>query len=1108
MSDIYVFGPSESDNDYSTMGLVGVLVPTNCEFSETANGDSIITLEHPLDDYGRYAALSKGNILAVSVPVRLTPEIHNDKIVTTIWSYKVKPHNQLTHVYQRTLFRYATGTKRVAILNEGDVVTVVEKPEGDNVRWKVKTSYGDGWILPEGFELVTQHIIPDNSSSIEVSQSSWKLKRQYFRIQDAAKSLDKVKVTARHITYDLLTNMTEYKSTASVTLPTVLNEIMSNCYASHNFEALTNIINEQSGLDYTLTNPIDAFLNPETGICSKFAVSIIRDNYSIYFLKDPGVNRDVRIQYRKNMLGISFNDSDESVVTRVIPIGETKDGKNLYLSDDKQKRCVDSPLIANYPVIRVAELKCENCKVGDNDQNGGTISVEVARQRMLKQANDYFVNGNDKPKIDMSVEFVNLGDTEEYSQFKGLENCFTYDYIVVQHPDLNIDVTAQIMQITWDVLTDRMKSVQIGSVGKTLANTGITSWQIPSGFSGSKIASETIGSSALKSDIISARHVQSDSINTDALQANSITSEKIKAGSITSESIKSGTIETVSLEAYTSKIEKLTASDIKTDRLAAALATFTVLTAGSAEFDRATIAHLVSNAMNLEFGTAGNVFIKNLAVQYGQMVEATIGNLCIKASDGNYYLLDVTPEGNVSAEKVAASDSEISSGQMSNGSIIIETNITASNLNSSNILSTYALINQIDAARINVDQLFAREAFVDLLRTTKIVNDKSIEMIVGDYTVGSKNYRSEHMPTSEEGPVKPGDIWVIPSTGEIYQAESALEYSLGFYLGDDGSLYYSMENAPDSFTVETIGYDLYSNNIHVDILEDGTIGDPYVWIRVRDREIVDEISNIRDVADGKTTIFYDETTPSEAVKNDIWFSKEGTIYKFNGDKWIDITSDTLKAALNAAGDAKALADKKVVTFAQSSAPVATSIGDLWIDTDDNNMLYRWDGTIWRPYRDKLIETVKDQAEFATVHDSTTPPIKATVGKLWLDRSLTPAVLRRWTGAISDSTDVDGWEIVNDVSLIEKVQDALLAKQKEIAAEQAKTALYLTLDDSLKAVRIGQAGVTSEYRIDAFGAGVVINGQMFSRHEANRFLVGDMEMRRPSVGGLAFDATVR
>ena len=1133
MSYAYIYGPFEEQNDYSTMGLVGALMPTEGTFKDVGNGDSMITFTHPLDDFGRYEAIAKGNIIKVPVPVKITPEIKDGKVVTTVWTYKVKPHSQLTSKNQRTLYKKESGSSRIKIMEENDIVTVTEKPEGDNVRWKVKTKYGNGWINPDGFELVTEHLISDNSNSIETTQKSWSLKDQLFRIQEVQKTLTEIKVTARHISYDLLTNKTRFKSTSAIKLQNALNGVLNSCYVEHDFVAYTNVDNEQAGLSYSLKNPIDAFLNPEEGICSLYKVNLVRDNYELYFLKDPGINRGIRIQFKKNMTGINYVETDDEVATRIIPIGETKDGKDLYLSDNVNEHYIDSPLINNYSTIRVSELRCENCRVGSTETNGGTVTIAIARERMRKQAYDFINNGCDKPKINMSVEFINLGDTEEYSQFKDLENCFTFDYLIVQNPKLRIDITSQIMEIEWDWIKDRMKSVQIGSVGKTLANTGITTWQVPSGFSGSKIANETIGGSALMDDIVSVRHLQSGSINTDKLQAGSVNTDKLQAGSVTAEKIEANLIESSSIEAVTGKIEKLTSTDISTDRLAAGLAKFNVVTAGTADFDRATITHLLANSMDINYGIGRQVFIKNLAVLYAQMLGATIQELCIKASNGEYYILDVSEDGTVSATKTTVTDGEIASGQTSGGKVILEANITAENLNTKNLLATYALVNEIDAARIDVDQLFAREAFISLLRTSKIVGDKTITMMVEELENSSRTFRQETFPSGEDN-VKVNDLLIIPSNGQTYQAVDMSDINLEFYVDNDGNLCCSMDDESGTYGFEFINHELYSIGFTITIDEDAHWSGPYKWVRVRDQELLDSISNLVDTVDGKTTTFYQDTVPTDAVEKDIWYNTSaGRIYRYEKDSWTDITTNALKAALDAAASAEtaagnaqstanaaqntasgaqtaankaqATADGKIVTFAQATAPTAAAVGDLWIDTDDQNKLYRWNGSSWVPYRDQLILTVQNQAEFATVHDDETPPSSVPeIGKLWLDRSLTPPILRRWLGTGTDTTDMANWEIVNDTATIESAQAAIAVKQAALEAEQRNVATFLKLD--FDTVRIGKEGVTSEFQIDPWGSGVAVKGKVFSRFEADRVRFGNMEIRRPNTaGGLMLDA---
>lgn len=625
MSDIYVFGPNDADNDYSSFGLVGALLPTEATFDEAGNGDSSVSITCPIDEFGRYASLIKGNILLCPVPVRTTPEIQNGSCVTTVWTYKVKPLDQLTSKKQRTLYKKKKGSSRLKIMNAGDIVTVVLKPtssSGSEERWKVKSKYGTGWIIPDGFELITEKKIDNNANAIQEVQSPWSVQPQRFRIYEVEKTIDEVTVQARHISYDLLYNLTTYKSDESVTLQTALDGVLNNCVNSdHGFTAYTNVANEQAGLAYDGKNPIDAMLDPEEGLCAKYKVNLIRDNDELFFLNDPGMNRGVKIAYGKNMTGVTYTQSDDQVSTRIMPVGENKDGTPLYLSDNPSERFVDSKNINNYPIIHVYRLDCDNCKVGQKDSNGSKVTVAVARARMRKQAEDLLKTGVDNPTIKMEVEFVNLGDTEEYSQFKNLENCFLYDYLIIQHGKQDINVTAQIQEIEWDILTDTMKKVTIGTVGETLANMGITTWQIPVGFSGSKIANGTLGGGALRSDAIATRHLQADSVNASVIAAHSITADRLDAT----------TVNAMTIEAVRAKINELVAGQITTDQLYVDLAAIAKAQITSANIKEANIDWATINTLTTQIATIAKAEIAKADIAIAQIdgLEAKIAEITI-----------------------------------------------------------------------------------------------------------------------------------------------------------------------------------------------------------------------------------------------------------------------------------------------------------------------------------------------------------------------------------------------------------------------------------------------------------------------------------------------
>lgn len=679
MSDIYVFSSNEDNNDYSTMGLVGALEPTECKFEETANGDSLVTMTHPIDEFGKYTALVRDNILVIPVPVRTTPEIQNGSCVTTVWTYKVKPLNQLTSKNQRTLYKSSSGSGKRKVMNAGDIVTVVYQPKDTaNIsRWKVKSKYGTGWIDPNGFELITEHKIEDNANAIQEVQSPWMITDQLFRIYEVERGLEKVTVSARHITYDLLYDATHYYygSDQAVSLQTTLDNILGKSYGFQTrFHAYTNVTNTQTGLSFRGKNEIECFLDPEDGVCAKFDVDMIRDNYDLYFLHDPGINRGVRIQYGKNLTGISYKDNTEELVTRIIPTGETKNGEEFFLAGPVEQQCVDSKHINDYPIIHVYYMKCENCKIGDKDENGGKITEAVARARMRAQAQKMFDSGCDLPKIEMSVEFINLGDTEEYKQFKNLENCFLYDYVIIQHPKVNIDVTAQIVKMEWDCLLDRMNSVEIGTVGKTLANTGITSWQIPSGFSGAKIAQETIGSAALRSDIVAAKHIQSDTISANHIQANAVTAGKIAAGAITTDKLDAGSVTAEKIAAGAVEATKIKAGSITTDKLDAGAVTAEKIAANAVEADKikggAVTANKISaNAVTAEKISAEAITSDKIKAGAVDTDKLKAGAVTAEKIASKTITADLIKAKTITADSGIIDDSAIGTAQIADGSI-------------------------------------------------------------------------------------------------------------------------------------------------------------------------------------------------------------------------------------------------------------------------------------------------------------------------------------------------------------------------------------------------------------------------------------------------------
>lgn len=102
------------------------------------------------------------------------------------------------------------------------------------------------------------------------------------------------------------------------------------------------------------------------------------------------------------------------------------------------------------------------------------------------------------------------------------------------------------------------------------------------------------------------------------------------------------------------------------------------------------------------------------------------------------------------------------------------------------------------------------------------------------------------------------------------------------------------------------------------------------------------------LAGGSLTTYFEATAPASANAGDLWFDTDDNnkLYRYSGSAWLEAADSRVSEAIQAAADAQATADGKIKTFFQTSAPSGASVGDLWVDTNDSNKLYRYSGSSW------------------------------------------------------------------------------------------------------------------------------------------------------------------
>ena len=265
---------------------------------------------------------------------------------------------------------------------------------------------------------------------------------------------------------------------------------------------------------------------------------------------------------------------------------------------------------------------------------------------------------------------------------------------------------------------------------------------------------------------------------------------------------------------------------------------------------------------------------------------------------------------------------------------------------------------------------------------------------------------------------------------------------------------------------------LVANTSELD--DDAGLGDSADWF------------NLVNVPTGIFKIFYQTTAPSTGFSTgDYWIDSDDNVFhRYSGSSWLIIQDTDIQAALTAAADAQATADGKVMIYAQDAAPTddpagTLTIGDLWIDTNDSNKQYRWDGDEWISVRDAgIAAAISAAADAQGVADAAADAIAAAEQDIidanglistlqtelaemqnlpvfdededyaendmvQYDGSLYRA-LQAMTNPSPDPTDEDYWELIGDYASI----GAIVAEHSGLITAMSEDILSLETDVGL------------------------------------------------------------
>ena len=280
---------------------------------------------------------------------------------------------------------------------------------------------------------------------------------QLFRVYAISKPMNGiVTVLAEHISYDL--SGIPVKPFSAPTAFSALTGLKTNAVVDCPFDFWTDK-ETQANFKVSVPSSIRSRLGGVAGsIIDVYGGEYEFDNFTVKLHNNRGQNRGVSIRYGKNLTDIQQDQNCSNVATGVYPYwAGTQDDIELLV--ELPEKIINAPGTYNFVKIRTLDLSSEF-------ETQPTIDQLRSRTESYIKANNIGV-----PAISWSVSFEQLSKSEEYKHLALLERVSLFDTVNVEFPALGVSATAKAVKIVYDVLADRVKSVNLGSVRANIADT-------------------------------------------------------------------------------------------------------------------------------------------------------------------------------------------------------------------------------------------------------------------------------------------------------------------------------------------------------------------------------------------------------------------------------------------------------------------------------------------------------------------------------------------------------------------------------------------------------------------------------------------------------------
>lgn len=313
-----------------------------------------------------------------------------------------------------------------------------------------------------GFELAM--VYPVNGKYYEeislrrilVAKSNPYSKPQAFRIYQIEKEINgTISVNAEHISYDL--SGYPVQPFVASDKADIFSKLKSSCVIDHPFSFWCE---GNSDIGFTVSTPKSTrnILGGEEGsILDAYGGEFEFDNYEVKLWEKRGTDRGVIIRYGKNLTDLQQEENCAEVYTGVYPYWYSESDEGSTLVELSGQKYIEAE--GEYDFVRLYSLDLSS----EFDEAPSEEDLRAAAEIFLKE------NQIGIPKVSLTLSFIELTRFSEYKNLALLEQVKLCDTVDVEFPEMQVSSKAKCISTTYNVLTDRYETIELGEAASNLA---------------------------------------------------------------------------------------------------------------------------------------------------------------------------------------------------------------------------------------------------------------------------------------------------------------------------------------------------------------------------------------------------------------------------------------------------------------------------------------------------------------------------------------------------------------------------------------------------------------------------------------------------------------